>query len=520
MVDGDSAPGTAVNGSSEAPPAAQPVPNARMQYIHAVRGIAALFVVLFHNVEILTDKEFAHWWWVRFTPLGLVFGGTECVFVFFVLSSFVLTRRFFDNKFPLSKQLSSLAAISLRRMPRLAIPTMVSIVQAYLLNMWFNNYMQIAEYSLPLCMFYDLWIAGCPINNATWTLAWELRGSYCVWAIVLAHLLGVRNLWLIYGLVLYLFPAAPMFPFLIGCILAQLDGAGSLQVLRRSSSRATLVRLMGTLAVWGLYVVAHSWSDDHLCHMRELCFIPITALSTLVFLLVYSSDAVQRLLMNRFCDFLGDTSFAVYLVHQPILLLLGRHLDGAANWVAALTLCYTVAYAYYRLIDKPSMDFVHACVDLFFFGKPQPQSRILSGLVRLCSRSRRSLVDEGILEHSASSAAAESTAAEHARHGEQSPADAGAGACSRAGSFSVATAIELQECRRSGSSRVGEEGTGVLFGGSPQPTAGGPPDPMRWDLSSRTGARMDLNSHRRHTDDQDEERVTLLHRGEANLRDS
>src|SRR5271154_1701910 len=75
----------------------------RVRSLDGLRGIAALVVVV--HPSMLTSRVLAapfygqpggHFpafsWWLTYTPLHLVWAGSEAVVVFFVLSGFVLVR--------------------------------------------------------------------------------------------------------------------------------------------------------------------------------------------------------------------------------------------------------------------------------------------------------------------------------------------------------------------------------------------------------------------------------------------
>src|SRR3954454_3511925 len=77
--------------------------SARYTALDGLRGIAALVVVIHHSlllIAVLASPYFTgrsaaaagtFAWWLLYTPLHLVWEGTGAVYVFFVLSGFVLT---------------------------------------------------------------------------------------------------------------------------------------------------------------------------------------------------------------------------------------------------------------------------------------------------------------------------------------------------------------------------------------------------------------------------------------------
>jgi uncharacterized membrane protein len=86
-------------------PAARNVPwSGRVRSLDGLRGVAALIVVVHHalltsptlarvNYGAVPGSVHGFLWWMTYTPLHLIWAGPEAVFVFFVLSGFVLFLR-------------------------------------------------------------------------------------------------------------------------------------------------------------------------------------------------------------------------------------------------------------------------------------------------------------------------------------------------------------------------------------------------------------------------------------------
>lgn len=107
----------------------------KITYLDGLRGAAALVVVIAHFLQVFLPSmfearpqvsHFAFDQWIPRTPLNLLFNGNFAVCLFFVLSGFVLSLRFFRYR-----RRSVVAASLLRRHFRLAIPAVCSLLLAY-----------------------------------------------------------------------------------------------------------------------------------------------------------------------------------------------------------------------------------------------------------------------------------------------------------------------------------------------------------------------------------------------------
>lgn len=194
--------------------------------LDGLRGLAALSVVFFHYailfVPVLVGFSLAHSH-VQLTrlavasPLELPFAGNFAVCIFFVLSGFVLSLRFFQTR-----DNSVLASSASRRLFRLMIPAAGSVFLAYFLlrsglmflhpatvfsdapNFLKHYYLFPAHIGQAVFQaIYGVWLGNTDLfssyNSVLWTMHFELFGSFLIF-MFLALFGKLPNRWVFYGL--------------------------------------------------------------------------------------------------------------------------------------------------------------------------------------------------------------------------------------------------------------------------------------------------------------------------------
>jgi peptidoglycan/LPS O-acetylase OafA/YrhL len=171
-----------------------------------------------------------------------------------------------------------------------------------------------------------------------WTMPIELKGSFLVLGLLL--LVGERRWrWLIYAALLGGFLAADSFYclFIAGICLAELYDMGAAEWSGVKLAGIGLL-LLGTIAP--LFLPWKATSAVFLCGAVALC-------AGVVF-----CPMVHRLMETRISAFLGWISFPLYLMHGPVLLVLGVPLLQAGYGPIAVGLllvpasfCAAIAFA-------------------------------------------------------------------------------------------------------------------------------------------------------------------------------
>ncbi|QLI81979.1 acyltransferase [Chitinibacter fontanus] len=253
-------------------------------YLDGVRGIAAFSVTLHHFFYaflpaliwgaagnkglIFPQFEMA----VAQTPLNLLWSGDFAVMVFFVMSAFVLTYRFFrDQHDPNFSRVSFLTSATLRRYPRLVLPIFAaSLLVLVVIKMGGLFHQAAAQFSLSfewLALQWDtpkaslldvlrnsfLEVPFKPeprYNNVLWTICIEFYGSLLAFAMVATLGRQSWRAWAYLALGWY-FGNSPYLCFVMGVALADFIYAPSAAKACAFLSRPATY---WTFAIAGLYL--------------------------------------------------------------------------------------------------------------------------------------------------------------------------------------------------------------------------------------------------------------------------
>lgn len=343
-------------------------PASRVKTLDGLRGLAALVVVIHHSMLVSPDLAAAYdggsrsqgWAWAMvYTPLHLLWAAPAPVYVFFVLSGYVLTRKplqgAYDWRSYYPRRLVRLylpvwAALALAALSFLIAPRISAADQAW----WVNRH---ADPFILVGFLHDATLvrgAGW-VLSPLWSLQWEVLFSLFLPVYVAAVRRSTR--WAPLGVVGCLaiselgsmsgIPSATYLPmFGVGAFLA----AGRDPVIKAISSlgRAGLV----CVVVVGLLLLNASWYPVVLPGAMSLTLLGATILVAL------SMSARSRSVLGRpWCLFLGRISFSLYLTHEILLMTLVTwlHTTNPAI-VAALTVpsALALAWLFHLAVESPA----------------------------------------------------------------------------------------------------------------------------------------------------------------------
>jgi peptidoglycan/LPS O-acetylase OafA/YrhL len=366
-----------------------PSVSTRLTALDGLRGLAALVVVLHHLYLVAvpflkaTDgtSPGSPYWWISNTPLKALSAGSEAVLVFFVLSGLVVALP------ALGKKGFSWAGFLSGRFVRLYLPVWASLAFGAILiwvsprdhsavthGSWVNNTNATSTTIDTLLQQASLTIHSYNVNNALWSLRWEITFSVLL-PLFVALAVVVRHHWLIaIGTAFILcivgdftnVDALRYLPvFFIGTLMAvRLEAIKewAMRCLLRGRQRPWRQRMSGiTLVSGSLLLITANWLAEPMTESGTVVRIVLGGLAVLgaagLVLSTIVVPFVRGALESQGFQWLGRVSFSLYLVHVPIIATLA-FLLGDGNWllVAALTvpIALLIAWGFHWLIERPS----------------------------------------------------------------------------------------------------------------------------------------------------------------------
>lgn len=357
----------------------------KLNAVESIRGLACLAVVFshlslsfypyLHHFEDHDQPQNALIYFIHHSPFAFWYSGTAAVYVFFVLSGFILSYVICNSRQPRQKIKSMLV----KRYPRLAIPAFLSCILLWAALYFTDFNSSQAQYWLQVLAHQDSTLsqaiyegtlgsflfAESSVNWVLWTMQVELFGSF-----LLFFLLYIRSfnsfiffvLIFLFSFSFHLFASQDLYLGLISFILGSL-----IFLYGRVIPSGIIAILMLTL---GLYLAgAHNTSMAYHWIFKVLDNKTYDYCNFISgFLIVYSilmSPLLSKALDRPVFVYLGKLSFSIYLLHLMILYLIclpvfnlfiayGLNYDSAVILASLICLLAILACSdvYSRYIDR------------------------------------------------------------------------------------------------------------------------------------------------------------------------
>lgn len=186
------------------------------------------------------------------------------------------------------------------------------------------------------------------------------------WALAVADLFGAK---LLGPITPYRYPPCRMIDFVAGVLMAlawhNRRAAGTAPT--RSVRSATIIEVATVLAaVAWMWAVVVTFKEVKWLMATGWLGVYLPPILLLMWVLSRDEGLVSRLLSTRPLMYLGDISFALYMVHMPVLAYFykyGHHFGGRewpwwCQWVAVFGTSMLASVACYHLVEIPARDWL------------------------------------------------------------------------------------------------------------------------------------------------------------------
>jgi len=382
----------------------------RLGYLEGIRGVAAFMVVIHHYLlafyptQASGEIKNAHFapleLWYYHSPFIFLTNGQFFVYIFFALSGYVLSKKYF-----LEKEIAYLNSAFIRRLPRLYIPMAFSLVIAFLLmkltldfnieastitkSIWFaalkgdHSVFKFIESLLIKTMFFK----DNSYNTVLWTISAEFYGSLLLFS-ALALTGKIRNSFWVFITILILLLISENFEY-AAFILGYMLNYNYVIKFKQPVYRKFFVVF---IIILGLFLggFPHIYYKDtptivgtfyqflnYNFIIKRGAFINETG-AFLIILAVLQSDKLQVFFSNRIFDFLGAVSFSMYLIHVLVLqsfssfLFLklqasfGYNISFLFVFFPSVALILLLSYVMTIYVDKKSLNIAHFVYKNYF----------------------------------------------------------------------------------------------------------------------------------------------------------
>jgi peptidoglycan/LPS O-acetylase OafA/YrhL len=381
----------------------------KIRYLDGLRGVAAFEVVFHHFILAFYPAMFSgpgiltHFGDVEVKASGsflnLFWDGNFSVCIFFVLSGYVLSHKFF-----LHPDSEIITESVVKRYFRLALPVSFSVLFAYVLlkfSMFYN--LPVGEMS-DSGWFSSLWnfvpdfvdalrqgFVGTfftnifdynTYNTLLWTISVEFIGSFLVFSFLAVFGKVAKRFWA-YAFLILVFSWTYYLAFVLGMMLS--DAIANRQaIIGKIRRRKTLLASMGALGLFlGSYPIGRdpqgtfyafmnfSWPGDPAVLWHVLG-------AFLLMVVLLESARVQKIFSLRPILFLGKISFTMYLLHLIILgsfssfvflkllPILGYNYSVLSSFLISLPVIFLLSYLMYVYVDKKAVNLSHRIYELMF----------------------------------------------------------------------------------------------------------------------------------------------------------
>ncbi|MBE1445684.1 acyltransferase family protein [Paenibacillus sp. OAS669] len=354
----------------------------KLNHLEGIRGIAALIVIFAHFLwgfypvlHVTGNLPFEP----GITMFNVLYSGHFAVCMFFVLSGFVLSYKFFQTG-----NIQFIKDSAIKRYVRLVVPVFISIFISYIIMKlgWIYN-LQVSvlnksswmdawwkfEPSLKT-MLTDMIFLRSNYNNVLWTIKYEIYGAFMVFSfIALFHDFKYRRfLYVVLIAVLY---DTYYLGFILGMMLCDLK-VTTIKINLKNNFINIIIFFIGVYFVSypaptniNLDVTMYSWIKISWVEYPSI-FWHIVGSTLMLFAVINSTWLEKFFSLNPFI-YLGKVSFSIYLLHIPVIGSISSYVflklvntntyfqSFMVSFLLSLFIIFIIAHFFQKWIDEGSI---------------------------------------------------------------------------------------------------------------------------------------------------------------------
>lgn len=376
----------------------------KLNYLEGLRGLSCMVVIFDHCVNEFMPS-FRHMgsqgvtgWFkdvIAMSPLNIIYSGLTPVFIFFVLSGYVLSYKFHETgnvKYAFSG--------AIKRYFRLAGPVLGSMLFLYIVyrvSMAFGaDGSTLSLFDVFKESFIQVFFVGGSLHNGPlWTMKTELIGSILVFALML---ITNSSKWraFTYLVSMVYFYDSNFLLFIFGMFLCDVYTTGYLKGFVETQNKKILIPLL----LISLYFISYPTVRNHVevagiyrllnidIHGGEGARFRLWHVTgvMLLFYCITNLSFLKEFFSKSFCLTLGRLSFSVYVLHYPVIIFFREMGWSGGRDISSLVMMSSAVYAislaasvpFERYIDRGSVK-----VSNYISSKVM---NVISGVVRVADR--------------------------------------------------------------------------------------------------------------------------------------
>lgn len=320
--------------------------NEKIHYLEGLRGLSMIIVVLnhfaaaFYPAIIFGEKARSHnnfELMIYKTPFNIFFSGIFALSVFYLLSGYFLSYKYF--RFHKKEYLISSV---IRRYLILAIPTIISILIAYFFlkyhlfynlsvssitgsSMWFANFWNFNPNFFKAIteglFMTSIFLGNLTYNPVLWMMAYELAGSILIYIVleIFRHTNKRTAIYLLLFLITFAWKSYLM-GFVVGMLICNLEYRSRVNILTLENKRLGIIFfiiavILGSFPIASTRGTIHDFIRIPLLSESKNIILFQTIAACFMFLAVKNLRVLKKFLGFFIPRFLGGISFSVFFLH-------------------------------------------------------------------------------------------------------------------------------------------------------------------------------------------------------------